>query len=394
MRVLYLSARFPWPPHRGDRLTGYQLIRALARRHEVTLASFVDGSEPRESAAELLAHCRRVETVHLSRARSWLQAFAGLPDRVPSQVSFYRSNAMRRLVARLVAEERPDAIFVQLFRMAPFVRGVVHPCKVLFLGDSLALSLGRSLPFQPLVRRPGVLWERHRVSRFEPEAARDFRESWVLSPVDAADLAARGCRDVAVVPHGVDETLFEAPLRTDRPARVTFLGNLSVPHNIDAAGYLAREIWPLIRAGIPAAELEIVGADPVPAVRALGALPGVRVTGPVPSLAPVWARSGVMLAPLRFSSGIQNKVLEAMAAGVPVVTTPAAAEAIGARDGRELRVGADAPGLAGAATELLRSADRLGPMVESARALVRRNFSWQTLVDRLDRLASGSAARA
>src|SRR6187549_3777084 len=119
MKVLYLSARFPWPPHRGDRLTGYQLIRALARKHEVTLVSFLDGSEPPDGVAELGALCRRVETVRLSRARSWFQAVAGLPRLVPSQVSYYRSGSMRRLVARLVEEMRPDAIFVQLFRMAP-----------------------------------------------------------------------------------------------------------------------------------------------------------------------------------------------------------------------------------------------------------------------------------
>jgi len=388
MKVLYLSARFPWPPHRGDRLTGYQLIRALAAKHEVTLVSFLDGSEPPEGIAELGALCRRVETVRVSRARSWVQAVAGLVNVVPSQVSYYRSGAMRRRVARLVSESRPDAIFVQLFRMAPFVRGIQHPCKVLFLGDSLALALDRSLPFQPLWRRPGVMWERYRVARFEPEATRDFRESWVLSPVDAADLEGRGATNVAVVPHGVDETLFGTALRTSREPRVTFLGNLSVPHNVDAAGYLARVLWPRIRAEMPEAELEIVGADPVAAVIALGALPGVRVTGPVPALAPVWERSGVMVAPLRFSSGIQNKVLEAMAAGVPVVTTPAAAAAIGALDGRHLRVGADDAGLARAALELLRAADGNGAMVAAARELVRTNFSWHTLVDRLESLES------
>lgn len=391
MKVLYLSARFPWPPHRGDRLTGHQLIRALSMKHDVTLVSFLDGSEPAESVAELGAHCRRVETVRLSRARSWFQAVAGLPDLVPSQVSYYRSSGMKKRVARLVEETRPDAIFVQLFRMAPFVEGIEHPCKVLFLGDSLALALGRSLPFQPPWRRPGVSWERHRVARFEPRAARQFRESWVLSPADAADLERRGAPNIAVVPHGVDEALFESEFRARRESRVTFLGNLSVPHNIDAAGYLAREIWPRIRAELPGAELEIVGADPVAAVSALDALPGVRVTGPVPSLGPVWERSGVMLAPLRFSSGIQNKVLEAMAAGVPVVTTPAAADAIGASDGRHLRVGADAEGLARAAVDLLRSADGNGAMVVAARELVRRNFSWRTLVDRLESLASSAS---
>jgi len=103
MKVLYLSARFPWPPHRGDRLTGYHLIRALSREHDVTLASFVDSPNVNDGMRELSALCRSVRTVQLARARSWIQAWAGLLNREPSQVSFYRSAAMQRLVHELVA---------------------------------------------------------------------------------------------------------------------------------------------------------------------------------------------------------------------------------------------------------------------------------------------------
>jgi sugar transferase (PEP-CTERM/EpsH1 system associated) len=383
MNVLYVSARFPWPPHRGDRLTGHQLIRALAREHRVTLASFTDGSEPPEGFSEIGRLCERVETVHLPPVRSWIQAFVGLASPTPSQVSYYESRTMRRRVAALVAAGKPDAIFVQMFRMAPFTRVIDHPCKVLFLGDSLAMSLERSLPFQPAWRRPGVRWEQRRVAAYEPRVARDFRECWVLSQVDARDLEARGCANLALLPHGVDESLFDLPLVESRPPRVTFLGNLSVPHNVDAVRHLARNVWPHIRAARPDAELEIVGADAVPAVRALASLPGVRVTGEVSTLLPVWARSGVAVAPVRFSSGIQNKVLEPMAAGVPVVTTPAVADAIGARDGIELRVGADAQSLAQAALKALAGGAENISMITAARERVRRNFSWQTLVDRL-----------
>lgn len=388
MKVLYLASRYPWPPHRGDRLTGFQLIRALSRRHEVTLASFTDGHETMDGADELVSLCRRIEVVRLPRLRSWFQAIAGLALPEPSQVSYYRSSTMAQRVARLVAEERPDAIFVQLFRMAPFVERIAHPCKVLFFADSLALSLARSTPYQAWHRRAGVAWERRRVAAYEPAAAKCFRESWVLSAVDAQDLRDRGCPNVEVVPHGVDERLFDVPLVPHAQPRVTFLGNLSVPHNIDAAGYLAREIWPRIFAARPDAELEIVGADAVPAVRALGELPGVRLTGAVPSLLPVWERSGVVLAPLRYSAGIQNKVLEPMAAGVPVVTTPQVAAAIGASDGVHLDVAAGSESLADAALARLAAPESGLARARAARELVRANFSWQTLVNRLEILAA------
>ena len=315
------------------------------------------------------------------------EAFLGLPFSVPSQVGYYQSGRMQALVDRLLAEERPTRCSCKDFRMAPFVRRAAHPCKVLFLADSLALSLGRSLPYQAPLRGLGVRWERRRVAAYEPAVSHDFRESWVLSEVDARDLGSRGAERIAVVPHGVDERCFERPLDAPPGANVTFLGNLSVPHNVDAACFLAREIWPLVRAARPRTTLEIVGADPVPAVLALAELPGVTVTGPVPELLPVWARSALLLAPLRYSAGIQNKVLEAMAAGVPVVTTPPAAEAIGARHGIELRTGADAASLAREALTVLGDAAACAPMRAAGRALVRERFSWSTLVERLERLA-------
>ena len=278
----------------------------------------------------------------------------------------------------------PISEAVERERLFPALKDILDNLDI-----SVSIDTKRSLPYQPWFRRPGVRWECRRVRRYEPDCARGFRENWVVSDVDAQDLEARGCPRVAVLPLGVDERLLSLPLEPRRVPRVAFLGNLSVPHNVDAANWLAREIWPLVRAALPAAELEIVGADPLPQVLALADLPGVSVTGALPSLLPVWERSALLLAPLRFSSGVQYKLLEPMAAGVPVVTTLQAAEAIGARDGVELRTGTDAASLAAAAIDVLGAGERLMPMLGAARELVRRRFSWETLVDRLERLAAG-----
>ena len=368
-------------------------MRALAGDHQVTLLSFTDGSEPAEGRRELEKYCARLETVQLPRPRSWIQAWAGVFSWVPSQVAFYRSGEMRACVARALAAERFDAIFVQLFRMAPYLEGVAHPAKVLFLADSMAMNLSRAARFQPRWRRLGMIWERWRVARFEAHATRSFAESWVVSAVDRDDLTQRGCANVVAVPHGVDERLFELVRRPGPTPCIVFLGNLAVPHNVDAASYAAREILPEIRRHVPAARLRLVGAHPTPAVRGLSSLAGVEVTGSVPDLAPVWSGAHVLLAPLRFSTGIQNKVLEAMAAGVPVVTTPQVAEAMGARDGELLRVGADTDALARAVEEILAHPEAAAPMVERARRHARAHFSWAALARELERVAR-AASRA
>ena len=387
MRILYVAARFPWPPDRGDRLTAHALLRVLAREHTVTLLSYVDGREPPGAIAELEAMGICVETVPMSRARSWAQAWLALPSGEPSQVAYYRSRAMREKAQRLIERDRPDALYVQLFRMAPAVEGLDHPATVLFLGDSIALNLGRALAYESLWRRAGIAWERHRVATYEVAAAKRFREAWVVSAVDRDDLVARGAANTRLVPHGVDEALFAVrPARAPEP-RLMFLGNLSVPHNADAAEFAAREVLPLVQRMQPRATLWLVGAGAGRSVRGLSALPGVKVTGAVPDLAPLFAASHVMLAPLRFSTGIQNKVLEAMAAGLPVVTTPNAAAGVGPRAEQLMRIATDAPGLARAAAELLSEPARAAEMAARAREHARRHFSWEALGRELERVA-------
>ncbi len=391
MNILFLAARFPFPPDRGDRISSHHFIRALSRRHRVTLAAFVDGTEPTGVVEAMQSLCPRIELVRLPRSVSWRQALLGLASDRPSQVSYYDSPPMHERVRQLVAEQHPDAIVAHLFRMAPFVSDVPHPLKVQFMADSLRLSLQRSLPFHGWWKRPALQWEAHRVGHFEPRIAQAFRENWVLSDIDKNDLELRGTPRVRMVRQGVDETLFDLALITPPAPRVLFLGNLSVPHNIDAAQQLVRRIWPIVRAARPDATLELAGANPVPALLALHGRDGISVPGALPDLRPVWQRASVMVAPLRFSAGIQNKILEAMAAGVPVVTTPAAAEAILAQHGRHLRVATDDAGLAVATLATLAAGEADLPMRRAAREHIRAHFSWQALVQRLEELAAEPA---
>lgn len=387
MKIAFVTSRFPYPPDRGDRLTAFHLLRALSARHLVTLISFEDGTEPPEARECVEQFCARIEAVKLTRHRSWWQAWTGLLSSVPSQVAYYRSREMRRAVTDVVASGRFDVVFVQLFRMAPYVAGLEHPRKVLFLADSMALNLERGARFSPLWRRVGMAWERWRVARFEVRASRTFREAWVVSHVDRDDLRRRGCENVFDVPHGVDDRLFDVvPAPGDEP-RVLFLGNLGVPHNVDAAVFASREVFSRLRRRLPAAKLWVVGADPARAVRDLARLDGVTVTGRVADLIPVWSTARVMLAPLRFSSGIQNKVLEAMAAGVPVVTTPAVAEAMDATGGDLLCVAEGADALAEAAARILENPAQYNEMVKRAREHVRRHASWDALVHRIEEVA-------
>jgi glycosyltransferase involved in cell wall biosynthesis len=307
---------------------------------------------------------------------------------MPSQTTFYLSGTMRERVRSLLAKRHYDAIITHVIRMGPYADDVDHPVKILFQADSNGAALGRSMKFAPWWKRLGIRWERHRVDQYMVHCAKRFRETWVLAPEDRKDLERLGCPRVEMVPHGVDESLFQITPDFAGDPRLMFLGNLSVPHNIDAATYAVRELWPAIRQRWPKARLFLAGADPSPAVRRLGEVEGVEVTGRVPDLSVLWRQMHVMLAPLRFSTGIQNKILEAMAAGVPVVTVPAPAEAIHARNGVHLLTSDTAEGLVEAVNQTLQDPDAARVRAARAREHVRAHFTWDMPVRRMEQLVA------
>jgi sugar transferase (PEP-CTERM/EpsH1 system associated) len=382
MKILFLTSRLPHPPHRGDRLRTHEFLRRLSRDHEIRLFSFVE-SVDEAARASALAPFARVDTVLLPRHRSWWNMASHPWSRLPFQALYYRSAEMAALVRRVTAEEPFDLIYTHLFRMVPFVPEDPGAFRVLDLTDCISHEISLSLPYRPWPMRLPFALEAARVRRYEALTARAFDEVWTISEADRKgilDLAPGA--PVEVVPNGVDESLYAVTPGAESP-RLVFLGNFSVPHNIDAARHLVNEVMPRVRALVPDAVLDLVGADPVPAVLRLDGRQGTTVVGPVPDLGRVFARTAVFVAPLRFASGVQNKVLEAMAAGVPVVTSSLGHEGLRARPGVEIEVRDGPEEFAATVAGLLRDRDRAVALGLAGRAFVKRTFSWDAVAARV-----------
>ncbi len=393
MNILALTARLPYPPDRGDRLRAYHFLRVMSREHAVTLLSFIADERERVHIPPLREMCRSVQVVRLPAWRSALNVGLHFWRPLPLQSLYYRSAAMRRLVNRTLAETRFDAVYVHLFRMAQFVAwpkgSEKQPYRIVDLTDVISKEITRSLPYRGALSRWLYAIERPRIARYEEHLARDFEAAWLVSPADRDDLARRVPQArLQVVTNGVDTDALRPDGKPPRPNSLLFVGHMRVFHNMDAAGLLAREILPLVRRQVPSATLALVGADPHPRVRALASLPGVQVPGFVPDLNAALNRAAVFVAPLRFAAGVQNKVLEALAAGRPVVTTPIVNEGIRAEAGKHLLL-AETP--AETARQILRLlndpalAARLGA---AARAFVQERFSWDGALRRLREIST------
>ncbi len=175
--------------------------------------------------------------------------------------------------------------------------------------------------------------------------------------------------------------------------RVLFVGSMDYYANVDAAGYFSREAWPAIRERVPGAVLTIVGRDPASEVRDLAALPGIEVTGTVPDGRRYYGEAFVALVPVRVAGGTRIKILEAMAAGVPVVATSRGAEGLEAVPGVHYLLAETGPEMADAVVELSRDALKAGSLAREGRELVRQRYDWAALGDvlaeRLMELAEG-----
>lgn len=397
MRILFLTSRLPYPPLRGDKVRTYNFLRALAGHHEVDLISFVQGAEELSYVSELRPMCN-VKTVCLSRARSFANMLRGVVSAVPFQVLYYRCAAMRQAVGEAVCSGLYDLAYVHLFRMAPFVPrseatpepGARRMRRVLDLTDAISAELRLSVPHRPILLRPAYRWESRRVESCERRVGALFDEMWTIAEADRQRiLGLAPDAHVAVVPNGVDESLFSlAPGGCDGKT-VLFVGNLSIAHNTDAVGFFADEIMPLVLADEPRAVGRIVGHSVTPRVERLDGRSGFEVAGHVPDLAEAYGKGAVFVAPLRFAAGVQNKILEAMAAGLPVVTTSLGNAGLGATDGEELFVRDDPCGFAEAVVSLLRSGELRRQIGRHGRDYVRSRFSWDMARVRMEELVSG-----
>ncbi len=383
MRILCLTSRLPFPPHRGDRLRAFHIIEHLAAHHELALASFVAHEGEREHVSALEQYCQ-VHTVAQSPLRSAATAAGNLWRRDPLQALYYRSGAMRRLVDEMMASTPFDAAYVHLFRMAPYVAGHQQLYRVVDLTDAISKEISLSLPYRGRASRLLYRLEGPRIARYECHVARTFEEAWLISEADRQHLAA-ACpgANLRVVPNGVDTEQFHPTGQPAEPNSLIFVGHMGILHNVDAAQYLVAEILPLVRQQVPNCRLYIVGADPAPQVQRLGEIPGVTVTGFVPDLNQSLNRAAVFVAPLRFAAGVQNKVLEAMAAGRPVVTTSVINAGLGGMPGQDLLVADGSEAMATEVLQLLRDGRLREQVGRAGRQFVERRYSWEYAVSRM-----------
>ncbi len=386
MNILYLSLRFPYPPHSGDKIRTYNVLRHLSYRHSVSFVSFVQSSEETKYVDKIHDFCKNVSTVKLNKTNAYGNCVLSLLSSEPFQVAYWHSSKMQKTVTNLIEKNSFNIIHVQFFRMAQYVMKYIDKPKVLDSGDSFWLNLSRRSKLDRSLAWPLLKLEASRVKLYETQIAKWFNHITMVSPLDMQCLLSNDkSLPISIVPMGVDIDYYQ-PNSNDYGMNLLFTGTIRYFPNKDAVLYFYKHIFPLIKNAIPDVKFYVVGNYPPKNIKKLASNGDIVVTGHVEDVRPYFDRSAVFVCPLRSGSGMQAKILEAMAMGVPVVTTSIGATALEAVDGRDIIVADDTKVFAEKVLELLKDSDLRNYIAKNARKLVEEKYEWSTIVRRFDEI--------
>jgi len=384
MRILYLSPRQAWPPVSGAGLRDYYFARALARYAQLTYIYFSE-----TGGAEGLAFCE--EAIGIPRPKGYTPAkiVRGLFGRWPLPVVNYTSDDMKTAIIEAGRKRRFDLIHIDALQLAgyvPFLDVQLPGVPVIYDWHNIESELMERYA----ANTPSLL---KRIYAFLTARRMAGLERWILQTgfghlvcSDRERLQLRrqvpGKR-IEVIDNGVDLEFFNAIAKTPGPRRrIVFVGSMSYHANIEAAVWLARNIWPLIHAEWPDLHLTLVGSRPAKEVLSLAEIPGVEVTGTVDDVRPFYSDAIAAVAPLRTAGGTRLKILEAMAARVPVISTTLGAEGLDVSPGKDILI-ADREQDWPRAVEWLRNEADWNSLAAAAYELVRARYGWDALGDRL-----------
>jgi len=375
-KLVFITSRFPFPIEKGDKLRAYYQLRDLSSDWEIHLISLSDVEVTEEHKMHVASFCASTHVLRISKWLGFLRVFFGLFGQRPFQTYYFKTWRHKRTVNRLLKEIQPDHIFAQLIRTTEYVKNY-HACpKTLDYMDILSLGVQRRIELAPKLFRPIYESEWRRLLKYEHIIFDYFENHAIISTQDRDHLMHPDKHKVHVVPNGVDEHFLSYETKgSSKIYDVCFIGNLSYPPNIEAVKFIVNELLPELVRRDEHLKILVSGANPTSEV--LSFSDKITITGWVDDIRESYAKSKVFIAPMFIGTGLQNKLLEALALGLPCVTTPLAHKPLNC-DEEIVSIAENAEVFADAILKHL--ADYDNPQKREARkSFVERNFDWKQI---------------
>lgn len=387
MKILVALPRFPYPLEKGDKLRAYNQIKELSKNNEIYLFCVSHTKVLPEHVEQLRPYCQDICCVNSPKLANYKNIVRNYLHTKSLQIGYWDSRKARKAVKEFVRKVQPDVIYSQMVRTMPWISRLPYP-KVMDYQDALSMNTERRMD------QTRGLW--HYILHFEFKMLRSteynafkiFDALTIISEPDSDAIPRPKNGEIHIIPNGVDFDFFD---RTKIPSPagaapkwdIVFCGNMGYEPNVHAAQYLVKEVMPLVWKEVPGATVLLAGANPKHGVSNL-ASDKVSVSGYVVDIRECYAASSIFVAPMLTGSGLQNKLLEAMAMQLPCVTTSIANDSLGARDGSEVLIGDNAEAFAAHIVSLLHDADKRASLAQSGRQYALDHFSWETSCQQLE----------
>ena len=375
MKIFVLLPRVPWPLEKGDKLRAYNQIRHLSKNNEIVLCAlnFDSGLDKQAAFHALQPYCASVNFIDLPKPVAAFNVMRSFFLGLPLQCGCFYSSKAKKKIHSLIEAHKPDMLFGQLLRVAPYLHKVELP-KTIDYQDVFSMGMKRRADVAGPFMRMLFMMEYGRLKKYERRIFDEFDVKTIISEPDRNEIDHPDKKKILIVPNGVDYDYY-APRECEKRYDIVFTGNMSYAPNVNAVEYLAYEIMPLVWEKLPDAKLYIAGANPDIRVRRV-ACENIIVSGWIDDMRDAYAQSRVFIAPMRIGTGLQNKLLEAMSMKIPCITTSLANGSLQAINGKDILVGNRSDELAADIVYLLKNKDKAEKMAQSGCDFVHRVYNW------------------
>jgi polysaccharide biosynthesis protein PslH len=378
-KLAVVLSRFPYPLEKGDKLRAYYQIRELSHNFQITLYALTEEKVTREQKAALALYC---EEIHVFRLKKWmmvLQLFLALFGERPFQVAYFFDPFLKIRMNRLLSKQQPDHLYCQLIRAADYVKDYHHCHKTLDYMDALSKGIDRRIDKVPSLLRWLFRSEARRLRNYEQRIFTYFENHTIISEQDRDLILHPKRKNIHCIANGIDRSFFEFH-KNEPDHELVFVGNLSYAPNVEAV----EEIDRILRQ-IPEVRCFISGATPSVKVRRIVENnPQLTLNGWTDDIRQAYTRGKIFFAPMMIGTGMQNKLLEAMALGLPCVTTPLAGNAIKGIHKQTLLMGENQVELIQCIQSLLQDPEAAKEIAQKGSQFVHENYSWEASVLELE----------
>ena len=383
MRILFMLSRVPYPLIKGDKLRAYHHIKELSKHNEIILCALSDEVIHEETLAELNKYCHKIFIFKLKWYSVFYNILKALFNGKPLQVGYFYDKKINNAIDKIVKETKPDHIFCQLIRVSEYVKNYNIP-KTIDYQDVFSKGVERRILTASFFMKRVFKLEHKRLLKYEETIFDCFDNRIIISKPDREAIPHKNKEEIQIVPNGVDQLFFK-PKISEKKYDLIFTGNMAYPPNINAVDYLINKIIPVLVQYKPNIKILIAGAHPSSKIKKMQS-ENVDITGWVEDIRICYAQSKIFIAPMQIGTGLQNKLLEAMAMQLPCVSSEMANRALDATNGKEILLGHEPEEYVNHIIHLLDDKPFANEIALQGFKYVSENYNWEKLTDKINEI--------